>query len=70
MPLSELANGSGISRASLANWTKKKPKNKFRKLKATPMAARPSPIKIVLLSGVSIECADFALIKSILEQCA
>lgn len=66
--LSELANGTGISRGTLVNWLQKTPKNKFRKLKAVP-GPSSSSIRISLPSGVSIECNEVGLIKNILEQC-
>ena len=65
---SELMSATGISRATLANWSGPAKQN-FRKLKAVPTpASQVAPIRLSLSNGVSIELSDVALLKSILEQ--
>ena len=68
---SELANATGICRATLVNWEKENRKNKFRELKAVDGPEdRQIQLKIVLPNGVVIVVLDVSLLKSILEQCS
>ena len=65
----EITAATGISRATLANWSGPAKQN-FRKLKAVPPAPQSVQLKVSLPNGVGIELSDVSLLKSVLEQCA
>ena len=72
MKAAELANLTGISRASLFQWSKRKAsrhkRKRFRSLSVEPRSPVSTGLRIVLTSGVLIECPSVDCLKAILES--
>jgi hypothetical protein len=64
----ELANLTGISPATLFQWSKPRRRKRFRRVEVVTEGASLPGLRIVFPDGVSIECPSIACLKGVLES--
>ncbi len=65
--MAELANQTGISHGTLFAWLRGPAKRKFHAVKVEVPPRNAALLRVVLPSGVSIECASLEVLQRVLE---
>jgi hypothetical protein len=67
MGMAELTNQTGISHGALFAWLRSSAKRKFHAVKVGASLAPVVPLRVVLPSGIFIECASLEVLQGVLE---